>query len=147
MVRSLLMLALLGCGAEAPPISAAISPSVEHDVSRLKPCPESPNCVCSQGDPADAQHYIEALKAPSGDAMAALKTTVTAMPRVAVLEEGDGYLKTVFTSKIFRFKDDVEFELDADAGVIHVRSASRVGHDDLKANRKRVEAIRLALGG
>ena len=34
--------------------------------------------------------------------------------------------------------------LDAEAGVIHLRSASRVGYSDMGANRRRVEAIRAA---
>jgi uncharacterized protein (DUF1499 family) len=42
--------------------------------------------------------------------------------------------------------DDVEFALDTNASVIHVRSASRLGESDLGLNRKRVEAIRTAFG-
>ena len=52
-----------------------------------------------------------------------------------------------FTSAVFRFVDDVEFEVDEAARVVHVRSASRVGRGDFGANRKRVEAIRAKLGG
>ena len=40
--------------------------------------------------------------------------------------------------------DDVEFSLDAGAGLINVRSASRVGYSDFGVNRKRVERIRAA---
>jgi hypothetical protein len=40
--------------------------------------------------------------------------------------------------------DDVEFSLDEATGVIHVRSASRIGHGDRGVNRARVEAIRSA---
>jgi len=36
----------------------------------------------------------------------------------------------------------VEFLEDASSGLVHVRSASRLGHSDLGANRKRIEAIR-----
>jgi uncharacterized protein (DUF1499 family) len=43
------------------------------------------------------------------------------------------------------FVDDVEFYLDADAKVIHVRSASRLGQSDLGVNRKRIETIRAKL--
>jgi uncharacterized protein (DUF1499 family) len=42
------------------------------------------------------------------------------------------------------YVDDVEFSLDPAASVIHVRSASRLGESDLGANRKRIEAIRVA---
>ncbi|MEL6343062.1 MAG: DUF1499 domain-containing protein [Myxococcota bacterium] len=114
--------------------------------TRLKPCPDKPNCVCSQHhDASDKVHHISPLKVSGEDPMARIKAVVTAMPRTEVKEEGDGYMRVVFTTAILRFRDDVEFELDADAGVVHVRSASRVGYSDLGLNRKRVEAIRAAL--
>jgi uncharacterized protein (DUF1499 family) len=53
-------------------------------------------------------------------------------------------LRAQFTSFLFRFVDDVDCVVDAPAGVIQIRSASRVGYSDLGANRKRVEAIRRA---
>ena len=54
----------------------------------------------------------------------------------------DGYLYAEFTSRLMRYVDDVEFLEDSTAGVIHVRSASRLGYTDLGANRKRIENIR-----
>jgi len=45
-----------------------------------------------------------------------------------------------------RYVDDVELRLDENKQLIHVRSASRVGHSDLGANRKRVARIRAAFG-
>ncbi len=54
----------------------------------------------------------------------------------------DSYLHVEFTSRWMRFTDDLEFQLVADQGVIHVRSASRIGYSDLGANRDRVEKIR-----
>ncbi len=41
-----------------------------------------------------------------------------------------------------RFVDDLEARLDIDAGLIHMRSASRTGYYDFNVNRKRVEQIR-----
>ena len=38
-----------------------------------------------------------------------------------------------------RFVDDVEFFYDDKAGLIHVRSASRLGRRDFGVNRARVE--------
>jgi len=114
---------------------------------KLAPCPSSPNCVISQGD-ADAEHAIAPL-AYSGDpaaAMARLVAVVKAMPRTAVVESTDSYLYTEFTSQWMGYVDDVEFYLDPDASAIQVRSASRLGQSDLGVNRKRVEAIRQALG-
>ena len=39
------------------------------------------------------------------------------------------------------FVDDIEFYAEP-SGLIHVRSAARLGKSDLGVNRKRVEAIR-----
>jgi uncharacterized protein (DUF1499 family) len=43
------------------------------------------------------------------------------------------------------FVDDVEFWFDPAAGVVQLRSASRVGRGDLGVNRQRIEAIRRRL--
>jgi len=44
-----------------------------------------------------------------------------------------------------RYVDDTEFWFDPGAGVVQVRSASRVGSSDLGVNRARIEAIRARL--
>jgi uncharacterized protein (DUF1499 family) len=50
------------------------------------------------------------------------------------------YYHAVFTSGLFRFKDDFEAVLDGSR--IEIRSASRAGTSDMGQNRKRVERIR-----
>ncbi len=110
--------------------------------SRLRPCPASPNCVCSQD--ADAEHTIAPLRF-TGSAPTAwerLQRIVRTLPRTRVTEVNEQYLRVEFTTAILRFVDDVEFLLDAPGEVIHVRSASRVGYSDLGTNRKRVESLR-----
>ena len=109
---------------------------------KLRACPSSPNCVCSQD--ADTEHSIAALKY-SGDASAAwgrLQEVIRGLPRTRVVSADDKYLHVEFTTALMRFVDDVEFLLDSEAKTIHVRSASRVGHSDLGTNRRRVEEIR-----
>jgi uncharacterized protein (DUF1499 family) len=59
-----------------------------------------------------------------------------------VHEDTGDYLWATFTSRVFRFVDDLELRMDRDARVVHVRSASRVGYSDLGVNRKRVERLR-----
>lgn len=71
-----------------------------------------------------------------------LKQIVAAMPRAKIVSTSDDYLHAEFTSAIFRFVDDVEFLIDPAAGVIHFRSASRIGYSDLGANRRRMEDLR-----
>lgn len=112
---------------------------------QLSPCPGSPNCVVSQGNP-DAEHAIAPI-AYSGDgasALARLESIITAMPRTAILEKTEDYLYAEFTSRLMGYVDDVEFYVDPGVPVIHVRSASRLGESDLGVNRKRIEAIRAA---
>jgi uncharacterized protein (DUF1499 family) len=109
---------------------------------RLAPCPSSPNCVSSQA--ADDGHRIDPLPytGTAADAMARLAAIVRSLPRAVIITEEQGYLYAEFTSAFFRFKDDGEFLADDAAKVIHVRSASRLGHSDLGVNRKRIEMIR-----
>lgn len=109
---------------------------------RLGDGPRKPNWVCSQTEQKD--HFIEPLsaKADTASELARLKALVLAMPRTELIEESDNYLYFEFTTGLMRYVDDVEFYAEAD--VIHMRSASRVGYSDLNANRKRLEAVRAA---
>ena len=75
-------------------------------------------------------------------AMERLKKIVADMPRAKIVAAGNEYLCAEFTSRLFRFVDDVEFLIDPAERVIHFRSASRVGYSDLGANRRRMEEIR-----
>jgi uncharacterized protein (DUF1499 family) len=113
--------------------------------SKLAPCPITPNCVSSQS--ADAVHQIEPLTYQSTpeQAMAQLKQLIQSLPRTKIITETNNYIYAEFTIPIVGFVDDVEFYLDADAHVIHVRSASRLGQSDLGVNRRRIETIRAKL--
>ena len=118
------------------------SVTVGPEDGRLRPCPDSPNCVSSQE--TSAEHAIEPLRF-EGDpdaAFAALVELVRAFPRAEVVTVEGGYLHAVVRTPVLRFADDLELLLDRDARTIHVRSASRVGRSDLGANRARVEALR-----
>ena len=108
---------------------------------KLAPCPATPNCVCSQ---AAGSAYVAPF-AFAGDpqaVMARLQSAVASMPRVRLLVASPTYLHAEARSRVLGFVDDVEFLLDPAAGIIHVRSASRLGRSDFGVNRRRVEAIR-----
>lgn len=112
----------------------------------IAPCPQKPNCVCSRSD-APARRRVEPL-AVSGDPRAAfgrLRDSLAAAPRTTLAEAGEDYLRAHCRSRL-GFIDDLECWLREDEGVIHVRSASRVGYYDFGVNRRRVEALRRSLG-
>lgn len=115
---------------------------MEQQKTVLKPCPTCPNCVSSLADPNDREHYVQALDAQNLASIEPLRDLVLSLPRVKLVEQSSTWLKFTATSRVFRFTDEIEFLLDQSAGLIHVRSASRVGYSDFGVNRKRVETIR-----
>lgn len=66
---------------------------------------------------------------------------VRAAPGARVMAREPGYLRAEFRTRLFRFVDDVELLADEGAGVIHFRSASRLGRRDFGVNRRRMERI------
>ena len=110
---------------------------------RLTQCPDTPNCVCSEFK-QDAVHSIDPLVISAGDAaqiMVRLKTIIREMGGSIHAEKAD-YLAATFTSSIFRFVDDLEIRIDSGQKMVHLRSASRVGHGDGGVNRNRVERLK-----
>ena len=111
----------------------------------LAPCPKAPNCVSSQA--TDARDLVDPLRVPvSPDiAWSRLKALVGSLARTRIVEQSEHYLRAEVRSRLFRFVDDLEFLALPAEGLIHVRSASRVGYSDLGVNRRRVERIRKKL--
>jgi len=110
---------------------------------RLAACGPAPNCVCSEGGAAGDGHTIAPLPRPAGeDPLAAAAAAIIDLGGVVRARDGT-YLHATFTSRLFRFVDDLEVRVTD--GALAVRSASRVGHSDLGANRARVEALRARL--
>jgi uncharacterized protein (DUF1499 family) len=110
--------------------------------SKLKPCPDSYNCVSSQS-PGD-RHRMEAIPydTTAKEAKGKLCDIIKGMGRSTIVSEKDDYIHAEYRSAIFKFVDDVEFYFDDTRRIIHFRSASRVGYYDFGVNRKRMEAIR-----
>jgi uncharacterized protein (DUF1499 family) len=113
---------------------------------RLRPCPATPNCVSTQA--TDAAHRMSPIpftETPA-EAMARLVRVVEGMPRARIVVRDGDYLRAEYRSLVFRFVDDVEFIVDGAAGVIHFRSASRVGRGDLGVNRRRMREVTRRFG-
>ncbi|MGF1601670.1 MAG: DUF1499 domain-containing protein [Thermosynechococcaceae cyanobacterium] len=124
---------------------AGSAPDIGVRNGQLTPCPDSPNCVVSQG--ADLDHEIDPIRYQSDrdTAQAALLKVLTVVPNTTVVEQRDDYIRTESASKLLGFIDDGEFYFPAEDNVIQVRSAARLGESDLGVNRRRLEQIRLAL--
>jgi uncharacterized protein (DUF1499 family) len=105
---------------------------------RLAPCQRTPNCVSSQADPIDKEHYIAPIEFRGS--MQSLRPAIAALPLATIVTAQGDYLYAEFRTPILRFVDDVEFLKAGD--LLHVRSASRLGRRDFKANRNRVEQLR-----
>jgi uncharacterized protein (DUF1499 family) len=133
--------------ASSPMLSGTRPDNLGVSGGRLAPCKRSPNCVASQADSSDAEHYIAPLpfKGTTSEAMAAAKRAIESMERSKIVHGEPGYIYAEFRSKLLGFVDDVELLFDEKAGVFHVRSASRLGRRDFGVNRKRVEALRRLL--
>lgn len=114
---------------------------------KLPLCPNSPNCVSSQAQENDKEHYIAPFKIISNaeETWTELKNIFNQQPRTVISKESDEALEIQVRSLIFRFVDDLHIMLDRETKLIHIRSASRTGHSDFGVNRKRVENLRSQL--
>lgn len=115
---------------------------IESTEPRLGECPKTPNCVSSQAE--DPSHRVvpftggESCEATLGQ----LRRILASMPGVTIVVSTDTYIRAEFSSRILRFVDDLELSAEPEEGVVHVRSASRIGTWDFGANRRRVEHLR-----
>ncbi len=129
-------------------VGAFVYAGGSKELARFSDCPASPNCVSSLSDPQDGTHYISPylLSVPAELAFSQILNYLENQKGVKILKTEDkSYIYAVFTSKLLRFKDDVEFYIqtdDQDRAVVDIRSASRIGYSDLGVNRNRMEEIR-----
>lgn len=122
-------------------VSGASGESVCVTEGRLAPCPDSPNCVSTQGKTErHAMQPLPYLKTREAS-MERILSILKAMKRMDIVVLADSYIHAEFRTSLWRFVDDVEFFLDDTARVVHFRSASRVGYYDFGLNRRRMKKI------
>jgi uncharacterized protein (DUF1499 family) len=126
----LMAIVLFGCtGVPEKPGADAVLPL----------CGARPNCVNSQtGEGAKA---ISPLTA-SREQWQALRQWLAMQEDWRIDLQTRDYLQAVVKTPLMRFRDDVQLLYDPQAGIIHVRSSSRLGIGDMGANRSRIEALR-----
>lgn len=115
----------------------------------LRPCPPTPNCVHTQADPADTEHFMPpiALAADTSPEQAQdrIRQIINDIDRSTIITDDERYLHAEVRSLLWGFVDDVEFYFADDA--IHFRSGARLGRSDIGVNRQRMEAITERYGG
>ncbi len=148
----LLLAVVVSLGAQFGLLSGRMPGDLGTRDGRLKPPSMRPNSVSSQAGlypehPQRAYAQVEPLPVTDGgpQTLQRLRRIVEDMPNARVVRNDSGYLYVQFSSRWMRFVDDCEFWFDPRAGVVHVRSASRIGRTDFGANRARVEEIRARL--
>jgi len=111
----------------------------QHELSL---CPKKPNCVSSLS-PIPEQH-ISPIKFPENPEQQFKKLCqiVASQAGTEIQYQDDIYIHVIFRSRLFKFKDDLEFLYDKATKQCNVRSASRSGYYDFGVNRKRIEKIR-----
>ena len=103
---------------------------------RLLPCPDTPNCVNSFDDTTPLNY--------SGDrktAYKAMQSLLQEWPRTEVVRSEENYIHVEFRSRVFSFIDDGEFYFPPEEGIIHYRSAARIGRSDFGVNASRAIEI------
>ncbi|HVJ67053.1 MAG TPA: DUF1499 domain-containing protein [Caulifigura sp.] len=136
-------------------------PELGASLKGLKPCPQEPNCVCSdfsivrmknlmqvlsEGRAMTPPNYVAPLQLPGDEVQGwkALQEMVGRRPGVTVVESDDFYLRVERRTTIYGLVDDVEF-LRIFTGMVLVRSAARVAYADFGRNRSFVESLRAEL--
>lgn len=115
----------------------------------FKPCPTTPNCVSSQAEKSDAEHYIAPFiyHGSRKDTQLDIESYFLNQGNAQIVASELGYVHIEVASSWFGYIDDVEFYLPEADSVIHIRSASRVGYSDLDVNRQRIEKLKDHLEG
>ncbi len=110
--------------------------------SKLTACSNKPNCICTEY-PADKSHYTDAIEHPSIN----IENLVNAITTSGgtIIKNQDNYISATYTSGFFKYVDDFEIRIDPENQLIHIRSASRVGHSDMGANLKRIQSFKETL--
>ncbi|MEM6279314.1 MAG: DUF1499 domain-containing protein [Verrucomicrobiota bacterium] len=113
---------------------------------KLSEGPEKPNWVSSVT--SKKAHQIEAI-AFSGDpevAWSKIQEALNELGNTTPVTTEPDYAHFECRTPLLGFVDDLELLLNPGEQRIEIRSASRAGHSDLGANRKRVEKLRVLFG-
>ncbi|WP_237363532.1 DUF1499 domain-containing protein [Vibrio marisflavi] len=118
------------------------SQGVANMKSRVElPCGDKPNCVSTQD--LRKEYRLDPYVLKKGVTIVQIEAAALTLPRSKVISKTDDYLHITCTTKILRFVDDLELEIQGEK--LLVRSESRVGYSDFGVNRKRADELRKIL--
>lgn len=103
--------------------------------NKLALCPNKPNCVSSYHQVSE-DHYIS----PYETSFFSMDIADSYFKDCGIKSKSDFYRHYECKTQVFKFVDDLEIYFYNNK--LWFRSASRVGHSDLGANRKRIEAFK-----
>jgi uncharacterized protein (DUF1499 family) len=119
--------------------SRRMPPSVSPTGGPLRADGAKPNWVATTAPRNAPLHYI-APRPCAENPIKALEAYLR-QGNYVVVDATARYIHATQSSLRFGFVDDIEFLYDPAAGLLHARSASRVGYSDLGVNRRRLETI------
>ncbi len=119
----------------------------EGSMPTLSGCDNLLNCTASTA--SEKKNRVEpiAYQGPDSEVIKQIAALIAAQKNTKIITQNTNYLHATYKTALMGFTDDLELLLDNDSGVLHIRSASRIGQSDLGANRKRIEALRTLFKG
>jgi uncharacterized protein (DUF1499 family) len=117
-------------------------PDIPASSAGLPACGVFPNCVNSET--TEGGKVVAPLQA-TAQQWQKLKKWIASQQDWTITTDTDDFVQAVVKTPLMRFRDDVQLRFVEDAGVIHVRSSSRLGMGDMGTNRSRVEMMRSQL--
>ncbi|KIL47862.1 DUF1499 domain-containing protein [Jeotgalibacillus campisalis] len=108
---------------------------------KLLPMSQKKNDVSTQTDQAEKKMDPLPFKENIAESHDKIKSILSSWKRVEIKTDETDYIHAVVSSRIFKFKDDVEFLFDDQTNLVHFRSASRSGMYDFGVNRKRMKEV------
>ncbi len=119
-------------------------PELGVDGGRLRELKGTPNGVSSQAGAGESR--VAPIRLEGEADWRDLCGLARGLHRSKVVKEREDYLWLEVASRFWGFLDDLELYWNRGANHAEVRSEARLGYSDLGVNRRRVEALRKAMG-
>ena len=109
---------------------------------KMAPLPTTPNAVSSQTADEEKKVTPFPFKGDIQQTKEAIKQALLAYKNIEIYAEDQNYIHAISTTGTMKYHDDLEFYFDEQAGLVHFRSASRVGYSDMGLNRERYNRLK-----